>query len=90
MSLKEGETDSVRKINIIEPMLDLYGIIINEIYLPQDIEYLAILYSVNQPIDLQLQNGSFYLISIFDINEYLESDIKNIACSLYRIALFII
>lgn len=71
-------------------MLDLYGIIINEIYLPQDIEYLAILYSVNQPIDLQLQNGSFYLISIFDINEYLESDIKNIACSLYRIALFII
>jgi len=90
MSLKEGETDSVRKTNIIEPMLDLYGIIINEIYLPQDIEYLAILYSVNQPIDLQLQNGSFYLISIFDINEYLESDIKNIACSLYRIALFII
>lgn len=46
-------------------------------------------YSINQPADPQLWDGSFCPISIFGVNEYLEGDSKNIACSLYRIAAFI-
>jgi len=54
MSLKEGEINSVGKTNTIEYMLDLYGMVINKAYSSQGIESLAILYLVNQPIDLQL------------------------------------
>jgi len=36
-----------------------------------------------------LWDGSFCPISIFGVNKYLEGDAKNIACSLYRIAVFI-
>ena len=43
-------------------------------------------YSANQPVDPQLWDDSIYL---FRINEYLEGDVKNIACSLYRMAIFI-
>jgi len=35
-----------------------------------------------------LWNRSFYPISIFQVNKYLEGDTKNIACSLYRIFAF--
>ena len=54
MSLKEGETNSVRRTNTIECMLDLYEMVINEAYASQGIESLAIFYLVNQPVDLQL------------------------------------
>lgn len=54
MSLKEGETNSVRRTNTIECILDLYEMVINEAYTSQGIESLAILYLVNQPINLQL------------------------------------
>jgi len=35
-----------------------------------------------------LWNRSFYPISIFEINKYLEKDTKNIACSFHRISAF--
>lgn len=56
---------------------------------PQGLEASVIPYSINQPADPQLWDGSFCPISIFGVNEYLEGDSKNIACSLYRIAAFI-
>ena len=46
-------------------------------------------YSADQPVDPQLWDGRFCPISLFRINEYLEGDAKNIACSLYRMAVFI-
>ena len=58
-------------------------------YKPQELELSAIPYSVNQSADLQLWDSSFYLISIFEINKYLESNAKNIVCLSYRIVAFI-
>ena len=55
----------------------------------QDIELYFILYKVNQPVDLQLQNGSFCSIPSFRMNKYLEGDVKNIICFLFRIISFI-
>ena len=40
-------------------------------------------------MDLQLQDGNFYPISLFRINKYLEDDAKNIICSLFRMVAFI-
>ena len=56
---------------------------------PQGLEVSTILYSVNQLVDLQLCDSNFCLISIFSMNEYLESDAKDIVCSLYQIVAFI-
>ena len=56
---------------------------------PQDLEPSVISYSINQSTDLQLWDGSFCLISLFVINDYLEGNAKNITCLLYRIAVFI-
>lgn len=46
-------------------------------------------YSINQPADPQLWDGSFCPISIFGVNKYLEEDTKNIVYFLYRITTFI-
>lgn len=56
---------------------------------PQDFKPMVILYTINQPIDLQLWNSNFCLFSIFSMNEYLENDIFHITCSLLRIVVFI-
>ena len=49
----------------------------------------AIIYAANQPADLQLWDSNFCPILIFDMNEYLEDDAKNIMCLLLRIVAFI-
>ena len=61
---------------------------VNNIYL-QELEPFTIPYSINQSVYLQLWNGNFCSISIFSVNDYLEGDAKNIACSLYKMATFI-
>jgi len=40
-------------------------------------------------VNLQLWDGNFCPIFIFGINDYLEGDAKNIAYSLYKMAIFI-
>jgi len=55
----------------------------------QSLEPSVILYQANQLVDLQLWNGNFCLISLFDIDKYLASDVKNDMCSLLRMAVFI-
>jgi len=49
----------------------------------------AIIYVANHFADLQLWDSNFYSILIFDMNEYLEDDAKNVMCSLLRIGVFI-
>jgi len=61
----------------------------NNTSMPQDIKLLVILYTVNQLINLQLLDSSFCPISLFEINEFLDSNAKNITCSLLRIVSFI-
>ena len=56
---------------------------------PQELEISIIPYSVNQLVNPQLWDSNFCLISIFSINKYIESDAKNIVCSLYQIVVFI-
>ena len=63
--------------------------IINNMSTPQGIEPSVISYSVNQPVDPQLWDSSFCLISLFGMNKYLEDNAKNITCSLYRLVSFI-
>ena len=49
----------------------------------------VIIYTANQPADLQLWDSNFCPILIFNMNEYLEDDAKNIICSLLRTVVFI-
>lgn len=46
-------------------------------------------YIINQLINLQLWNSNFYLIFIFEMNKYLEGNMKSIMYSLFRIRTFI-
>ena len=48
----------------------------------------VIIYAANQPADLQLWDSNFCSILIFNMNEYLEDDAKNIMYSLLRIVAF--
>ena len=86
---KERMDDSTNTKLITNSMHSPYSSQINNMSMFQDIEPSVILYRVNQPVDLQLQNGSFCPISLFRINEYLEDDVKNITCSLFRKTSFI-
>ena len=61
----------------------------NNTSMSQDIKLSVFLYTVNQLINLQLLDSSFCPISLFKINEFLDSDAKNITCSLPRIVSFI-
>lgn len=70
-------------------MTEPYGTIADNTYSPHKLEPSAIPYSIDQSTDLQLQDSSFCVISIFRINEYLEDDAKNITFLLYKIATFI-
>jgi len=49
----------------------------------------VILYSANVPADPNLWDGNFTATSLFGTNEFLNSDIHNIACSLQHIACFL-
>ena len=62
---------------------------INYLATPPDLEPSAIPWQANQPADPQLWDGNFSSISLFGTDEFLDSDAKNIACSLQRIATFI-
>ena len=43
----------------------------------QSLEPSVILYQANQLADLQLWDSNFCLISLFDVDKYLASDVKN-------------
>ena len=86
---KIGETNNANKTTTIGTISKSHSMNNNNIYSPKSLEPSTILYSINQPTDLQLWDSSFCPISIFEINEYLEDNAKNITCSLYKIATFI-
>ena len=46
-------------------------------------------YSANVPADPSLWDGNFTATSLFGTNEFLNSDVRNIACSLQRMACFL-
>ena len=81
--------DSGNIAPIFEAMHILHTTVVNNTCVPQDIETTAIPYLDNQPVDSQLWNGNFCLISLFGIDIYLEGNTKNITCSLLRIMAFI-
>jgi len=56
---------------------------------PQGLETLSISYSINQPADPNLWNGSMHPVSIFRLNDQLDADIYNITISLLRIVSYI-
>jgi len=47
-----------------------------------------ILYQTNSPVDPNLWDGNFTPVSLLSVDECLNGDIKNISCSLQRIAIF--
>ena len=49
----------------------------------------AIPYEANSPADPNLWDGHFGSVSLFGTNKFLQSDARNISCSLIRIAQFI-
>ena len=75
---KVGETNTANEATAIENIPEPYGMVTNNMCEPQSLEPSTILYSVNQPVNPQLWDGSFCPISIFEINEYLEGNAKNI------------
>ena len=96
--------ESANQTNANKPISILYSMISDNTCAPQDVELQSntvnickpqglevstIPYSVNQLVDPQLWNSNFCLISIFSMNEYIESNAKNIVCSLYQIVAFI-
>ena len=46
-------------------------------------------YSANVPADPNLWDGNFTATSLFGTNEFLQSDVRNMACSLQRMACFL-
>ena len=46
-------------------------------------------YSANVPADLNLWDGNFTATSLFGMNEFLQSDVRNMACSLQCMACFL-
>ena len=82
-------TNNAKEAIVLEITLEPYSSVIINMCKLQEIKLSITPYSVNQPTNLQLQNSSFYLISIFEINKYLESNTKNIGYLSYRIATFI-
>ena len=46
-------------------------------------------YSANAPADPSLWDGNFSATSIFGTNEFLQNDVRNIACSLSHMATFL-
>jgi len=88
-TIKEGENSSTNLVLIIEPTHTPYEMISNDITTTYSLELMVILYAINQLIDPQLWYGNFCPTPIFSITEYLEDNIKNITCLLYRIAAFV-
>ena len=86
---KERKNNFTNLVLIVEPTHILYEIASNDMNTTHSLEPTVILYTINQPIDPQLQDSNFYSISIFGINEYLEGDTKNITYLLHRIVAFV-
>jgi len=61
----------------------------SNILFSSSLESLVILYQDNQLANLQLWDNNFTPVSLFDIDKFITSDIKNIVCSLLKIAIFI-
>ena len=55
----------------------------------EGLKFSVISYQVNQLVDLQLWDSDFCPISLFEINKYLENNVKNIIYSFLRMAVFI-
>jgi len=82
-------TNNAKEATILEITLESYSSVIINMCKSQEIKLSITPYSVNQFADLQLWDSSFCLISIFEINKYLESNAKNIGYLPYRIVTFI-
>ena len=61
----------------------------NNMLSPLELELSVILYQDNQFANTQLWNSNFASILLFSTDKYLVDDMKNIVCSLVRIAVFI-
>ena len=86
---KVRENNIANKVTVKDSIPELYNMDANNICNLQSLEFSAIPYSVHQPTDPQLWDSSFCFFFLFGINEYLEGNAKNIACSLYRMVAFI-
>lgn len=86
---KIEESNNTNKAKALESVSEPHSISAINMYDPHGLESSAILYIINQSADPQLWDGSFCPISLFRVNDYLENNTKNIACSLYRIIVFI-
>ena len=56
---------------------------------PEPSPPMVIPYSANVPADPNLWDGNFTATSLFGTNEFLQSDVRNMACSLQRMACFL-
>jgi len=70
--------DSGNIASIFEAMHIPHATVVNNTCVPQDIETTAIPYLDNQPVDSQLWNGNFCLISLFGIDIYLVSELLKV------------
>jgi len=66
-----------------------YGTKNNNMSFFQSLKPSIILYQANQLADLQLWDGNFCSISLFDIDKYLAGNAKNVIYFLLRMATFI-
>jgi len=87
--MKENMPDTSNKGSTVEPIYKSYVAEINCENMSDGLESSVIFYQINQPMNLQLWNGNFCPISLFEIDKYLKDNFKNIICSLLRIAVFI-
>ena len=56
---------------------------------PEPSPPMVIPYSANVPADPSLWDGNFTATSLFGTNEFLQSDVRNMACSLQRMVCFL-
>jgi len=81
---KVGETNTANEATAIENIPEPYGMVTNNICEPQSLEPSTILYSVNQPVNPQLWDGSFCpFLKLMNIWKAMPR------ISLYRMAAFI-
>ena len=87
--MKEGTEDTMSVVPVNKTSQVPYVNNPNNACSSQDIETVAIPYTVNQPADLLLWDSIFCPISLFQLNKYLDRDVKNTTCSLLKTAAFI-
>jgi len=87
--LKEEVKDSSNMVLVTENACTPYVATDINMYILQGLEFVVIPYQENQPVDPLLWDSNLCLVSLFDINNYLEDDVKNVICSLFRMTAFI-